>query len=96
MTDLEKLTIDQDDQDSIEALWSLINIGWSVVSAVYRPLKRQFVIKVSPENWPQVTIPCSGCGVRLPPAYLAFAPFPQDEHRCIACSRHIMHGKYNR
>ena len=87
MTETKKLIFDQDDERQIKLLWQIIDAGYSVVKATYSPMLRRFKIKLSSALWPAVTIPCSRCRVRMPPAYLAFAPFPQDEHLCIVCSR---------
>ena len=87
MTETKELTFDQDDEREIKLLWEMIGVGYSVVKATYSAKLRRFKIKFSDALWPAITVPCSGCGVRMPPAYLSFAPFPQEEHTCIVCRR---------
>ena len=87
MTEPMQLIFRQDEEREIEELWRYINAGYSVVKATYSAKLRRFKIKLSGALWPAITVPCSGCGIRMPPAYLKFAPFPQEEHTCIVCSR---------
>ena len=87
MTEAKELTYNQDDERAIKELWWMIDVGHSVVKATYSAKRRQFKMTFSNGLWPAVTIPCSGCRVRMPPAYLSFKPFPQDEHLCIVCNR---------
>jgi len=87
MTETMVLTFKQDEGRDIKELWRFIDSGFSVVKATYSAKLRRFKMTFSNGLWPAITIPCSGCGVRMPPAYLSFKPFPQDEHLCIVCNR---------
>jgi len=87
MTETKALTFNRDSEKEIKDLWQFIDSGFSVIKATYNTKLRLFKIKFSDALWPAITVPCSGCGVRMPPAYLSFAPFPQEEHTCIVCRR---------
>ena len=79
------LTFTKDEQ-SIDDLWSMIESGYSVKSAVYLTARDTFRIKLSTDHWPEIKLPCSECGVKLPPAYLTFKPF-NEARLCIVCAR---------
>ena len=72
-------------QEQIDAMWELIKVGWSVVSAIYDRNKEMFFIKLSTEDWPEITLPCSKCGTRWPPDLFYFEPFPSSEFTCVRC-----------
>lgn len=83
----KELTFDQDDEKEIKELWQLIDAGYSVVKATYSAKKRRFKIKFSDGLWPAITVPCSTCGIRMPPVYLSFSPYPAEGHTCIVCRK---------
>ena len=80
---IKKLAINQDYGDT-DPLWKLIDEGWSVVSAIYNTKTRHFYIKLSPQPYPEITVPCSSCGIRMLPKDLYFT---RHTRLCIMCNR---------
>lgn len=81
----QTLTIKKGDQQAIDELWDLLDRGWSVTSAVFLHTPQKFKIRLTTEPWPEIKIPCGGCGLRWLPYLLKFHPHSR-ECFCETCS----------
>jgi len=86
MTEYQQMRINQD-RGPAGALWTLINRGWSVESAIYYTKERYFFIRLSSDPWPAVTVPCGGCGIRMAARDLVFRPKKDGLGYCVVCNK---------